>query len=147
MKHIVLAGVVGKDAVLRRTQAGEPILGFSVAVDDGYGENKSTMWFDIALWGKRGQSLEPHLKKGTKVTVSGEFGQRQHENKTYFTCRASDIAIQGGGEKAGRQTMTADNGEVYDRSDVMAHVKSSKRDERDSYGNRTADVLNDDLPF
>lgn len=125
MKIITLAGTIGKDAVLRRTQAGEPILGFSVAVDDGYGENKSTMWFDIALWGKRGQSLEPHLKKGTKVTVSGEFGQRHHENKTYFTCRASDITIQGGGEKQARPTT----------------------ERQDSYGNRTADVLNDDLPF
>lgn len=98
MKQIVLAGAIGKDAVLRRTQAGEPVLGFSVAVDDGYGENKSTMWFDVNLWGKRGQSLEPHLKKGVRVTVSGEFGSRQHENRTFFTCRASDITIQGGGD-------------------------------------------------
>lgn len=125
MKIITLAGTIGKDAVLRRTQAGEPILGFSVAVDDGYGENKSTMWFDIALWGKRGQSLEPHLKKGTKVTVSGEFGQRQHENKTYFTCRANDITIQGGGERR----------------------EKPSTDRHDSYGNDLAGAMNDDLPF
>lgn len=102
MKTICLAGTIGKDAVLRRTQNGEPVLGFSVAVDDGYGENKSTMWFDINLWGKRGQSLEPHLKKGVRVTVAGELGARQHEAKTYFTCRASDITIQGGGEQKAR---------------------------------------------
>lgn len=98
MKTICIAGTIGKDAVLRRTQGGEPVLGFSVAVDDGYGENKTTMWFDVNLWGKRGQSLETHLKKGVRVTVSGEFGSRQHENRTFFTCRASDITIQGGGE-------------------------------------------------
>ena len=98
MKTMCIAGTIGKDAVLRRTQAGEPVLGFSVAVDDGYGENKSTMWFDVNLWGKRGQSLEPHLKKGTRVSVAGEFGARQHEAKTYFMCRASDITIMGGGE-------------------------------------------------
>jgi single-strand DNA-binding protein len=121
MKVITLAGTIGKDAVLRRTQGGEPVLGFSVAVDDGYGENKSTMWFDVNLWGKRGQSLEPHLKKGTRVTVAGEFGSRQHEAKTYFTCRASDITIQGGGE----------------RREV---------DQRDSYGNQPAN-FDDDIPF
>lgn len=127
MKNIVLAGTIGKDAVLRRTQAGEPVLGFSVAVDDGYGENKQTMWFDVNLWGKRGQSLEPHLKKGTRVTVSGDFGARQHENKTYFTCRANDIKIQGGGERQERQD-------------------SQQQASRDSYGN-LHDDLNDDLPF
>lgn len=102
MKTIVLAGTIGKDAVFRRTQGGEPVLGFSVAVDDGFGENKSTMWFDVSLWGKRGEKLEPILTKGTKVTVSGDFGTRAHEGKTYFTCRASDITIQGGGEKKER---------------------------------------------
>jgi single-strand DNA-binding protein len=121
MKAITLAGTIGKDAVLRRTQGGEPVLGFSVAVDDGYGENKSTMWFDVNLWGKRGQSLEPHLKKGTRVTVAGEFGSRQHEAKTYFTCRANDITIQGGGEKR-------------------------EPEQRDSYGNQPAN-FDDDIPF
>ena len=123
MKTICIAGTIGKDAVLRRTQAGEPVLGFSVAVDDGYGENKSTMWFDVNLWGKRGQSLEPHLKKGTRVSVAGEFGARQHEAKTYFMCRASDITIMGGGEqKLQRQQ--------EDRADSNLH-----------------DDLSDDLPF
>lgn len=125
MKTITLAGTIGKDAVLRRTQGGEPVLGFSVAVDDGYGENKQTMWFDVNLWGKRGQSLEPHLKKGTKVTVQGDFGSRQHENKTYFTCRANDIKIQGGGERQERR----------------------QEPERDSYGNSMAVAMADDLPF
>lgn len=127
MKTICIAGTIGKDAVLRRTQAGEPVLGFSVAVDDGYGENKSTMWFDVNLWGKRGQSLEPHLKKGVRVTVSGEFGQRQHENRTFFTCRASDITIQGGGEP--RQAKAA-----------------QREPETDMYGNDPSD-LDDSIPF
>lgn len=128
MKTITIAGTIGKDAVLRRTQGGEPVLGFSVAVDDGYGENKSTMWFDINLWGKRGQSLEPHLKKGVKVAVSGEFGSRQHDNKTYFTCRASDITIQGGGE--GRASKPKQEQSMYD-------------DEPSGFSRD----LDDDLPF
>lgn len=129
MKNIVLAGTIGKDAVLRRTQAGEPILGFSVAVDDGYGENKATMWFDVAVWGKRGQALEPHLKKGAKVTVSGEFGSRIHEDKTYFTCRANDIAIQGG------------------KSERQAEPRQESRSpDRNSYGD-AGPAMDDDIPF
>lgn len=125
MKTISLAGTVGKDAVMRRTQGGEPVLGFSVAVDDGFGENKSTMWFDLNIWGKRAQSLETVIKKGMRVAVSGDFGARQHDAKTYFTCRVSDITILGGGEKP-------------------------KQEERDSYGNKASSFstdLNDDLPF
>lgn len=129
MKTICIAGTLGKDAAVRRTQAGEPVLGFSVAVDDGYGENKQTIWFDVALWGKRGQALEPHLKKGTKVTVSGDFGTRQHENRTFFTCRANDIAIQGGG------------------GDRPAKQERRQEPDRDSYGNKADDFDNDQIPF
>lgn len=131
MKTIVIAGTIGKDAVFRRTQGGEPVLGFSVAVDDGYGENKSTMWFDVSLWGKRGEKLEPHLKKGTRVTVSGEFGSRAHEGSTYFTCRASDITIQGGTERKERSAET-----------VKQRVKEH---ERNSYGVPMDDM--DTIPF
>ena len=95
MKQVILAGTVGKDAVLRRTQAGDPILGFSVAVDDGYGQNKSTMWFDASVFGKRGEALSKHITKGTKVTVSGELGTREHDGKTYLTVRVSEVELQG----------------------------------------------------
>lgn len=102
MKQITLAGTVGRDSELKHTQKGE-MLTFSVAVDDGYGQDKKTMWFDVVVFGKRGASLEPHIKKGTKVTVCGEFGAREHNDKTYFTCKASEIDIQGGGQQRTEQ--------------------------------------------
>ena len=95
MKVITIAGRIGKSAELRRTQNGDPVLSFPVAVDDGYGQNKGTMWFDCSVWGKRGEALEKHLTKGTPVTVSGELGRREHEGKTYLTVRVNDVAIQG----------------------------------------------------
>lgn len=96
MKMICIAGRTGKPAELRRTQAGDPVLAFSVAVDDGYGERKKTMWFDCSLFGKRAQSLEPHMPKGTAVTVSGEFSTREFEGKTYLQVRVNDVTLQGG---------------------------------------------------
>ncbi len=137
MKMITLAGTVGKDAILRRTQGGDPVLGFSLAIDDGYGENKSTMWFDMAIWGKRGEALQSHIKKGMKLTAVGDFGLREHEGKYYPMCRVSEVSLQGGGEQ--RQTMTARNGETYGRADVRAHVKSSPQSFRED--------LDDSLPF
>lgn len=97
MKQITIAGRTGKAGELRRTQSGDPVLSFSVAVDDGYGEKKSTMWFDCSVWGKRAGALEPHISKGMPVTVSGDLGQRTHEGKTYLTVRVNELTLQGGG--------------------------------------------------
>jgi single-strand DNA-binding protein len=102
MKTITIAGRLGKTAELRRTQGGDPVLSFTVAVDDRSAKEKSTLWFDCSLWGKRGESLGQYLTKGTAVTVSGDLGTREYEGKTYLTVRVNDVTMQGGG-KAERQ--------------------------------------------
>jgi single-strand DNA-binding protein len=114
MKTIVIAGRLGRDAELRRTQGGDPVLSFPVAVDDGYGERKSTMWFDCSVWGKRAEALSSHLVKGMAVAVSGDLGKREHDGKTYLTVRVSELTMQGGGE---RQDAKPKGGGMYDRDD------------------------------
>ena len=129
MKNITIAGRIGKAAETRRTQDGDPVTSFSVAVDDGYGDRKSTIWFDCALWGKRGESLGQHLTKGTAVSVSGDLGKREHEGKTYLTVRVNDVTLQGGGEK--RET-------------------APKQDRSQTYGEASggsAAAMSDDIPF
>ena len=104
MKQITIAGRTGKAGELRRTQSGDPVLSFSVAVDDGYGENKSTIWFDCSVWGKRATALEPHIGKGTSLTVVGDLGRREYDGKTYLTVNVRELTLQGGGEKQDKPT-------------------------------------------
>ena len=99
MKNITIAGGLGKDAVLRNTPNGDSVLGFSVAVDDRQGQEKTTIWFDVSLWGKRGAALAQYLTKGTRVAVSGDLGKREHEGKTYLTVRADQVTLLGGGQR------------------------------------------------
>ncbi len=118
MKSITIAGRTGKNAELRRTQDGTQVLSFSVAVDDGYGDRKKTLWFDCSLFGKRGAALESILPKGTSVTVSGDFSTREHDGKTYLQVRVSDVTLQSsrifGDAKPARQQSMYDNEEDAD---------------------------------
>lgn len=103
MKNVTIAGRLGKDAVLRRTQSGDPVLSFSVATDDGYGQNKRTLWFDVSVWGKRGEALSDHLTKGSAVSVAGDLSTREYEGKTYLTVRANEVTLLGGRNDGERQ--------------------------------------------
>ena len=95
MKQVTIAGTIGRDAEIR--DAGERrITGWSVAVDDGWGDKKTTMWFDCNWWGQRGEKVAPHLTKGGKVTVTGELKTREHNGKTYMSVEVSDVTLQGG---------------------------------------------------
>lgn len=99
MKQITIAGNIGKDATVRHTQGGDAVAGFSVAVEERSGQDKRTIWFDVSIWGKRGEKLAQYLTKGGKVTVAGELSTREHEGKTYLTVRADQITLMGGGDR------------------------------------------------
>lgn len=94
MKNITIAGNIGKDAEIRSTGNGDKVAGFTVAVDDGWGDSKRTLWFDVSIWGARAEKLAPMLTKGGKVCVSGDLSTREHNGKTYLTIRASEITLQ-----------------------------------------------------
>ena len=100
MKQVTIAGRITRDATLRNTQNNDAVLGFSVAVDDGWGQNKRTLFFECSLWGKRGQALSQHLSKGTPVTVAGDLSTREYEGKTYLTIRVNEVTLQGSGRES-----------------------------------------------
>lgn len=98
MKLITIAGNIGKSAEIRKTQGGDSVAGFSVAVSD---RDKNTTWFDCSLWGKRADALSQYLTKGSRVTVCGDLSTREYEGKTYLQVRVSDVTLQGGGQSGG----------------------------------------------
>lgn len=108
MQTVTVAGRVGNDAIVRNTQGGDSVCSFSVAVDQREGRDKSTNWWRVSLWGKRGESLAPYLLKGASVTVTGAFSVSEYEGKTQLNIRASEIALQGGRSEARSQEQDRD---------------------------------------
>ena len=99
MKQITISGNIGKNAETRQTQNGDSVTGWTVAVEDRQGKEKTTLWFDCTLWGKRGETLAQYLTKGSKVSVSGDLSKREYDGKTYLTIRADQVTLMGGGER------------------------------------------------
>ena len=98
MKSLTIAGRLGGDAEVRRTQGGDAVTSFSVAVDDRTGKEKPAVWFRCSLWGKRGESLAQYLTKASKVAVSGELSVEVYEGKTQLNVRAEQVTLLGGGQ-------------------------------------------------
>ena len=102
MPFVTVTGNLGRDASFKTTQGGAQLCSFPVADEAGYGDNKQTLWFDVANWGKGSEGLARILRKGSKVTVVGELTTREHEGKTYLQVNAASVKImstpQGGGQ-------------------------------------------------
>ena len=106
MQKLIIAGNVGKDAELRRTQGGDPVLGFSLAVDTGKDKNgnkRESVWYDCSVWGKRAEALASHITKGSKLTLIGRPTAREHNGKAYLGISVDDLTFQGGGQQGGSQ--------------------------------------------
>jgi single-strand DNA-binding protein len=101
MNVFTFTGNLGREC--RTANNGTAVCNFAVAVKSGFGDNATTLWIDCALWGKQAESkLVNYLVKGQQVAVSGELGMREHEGKSYLTCRVSSISLVGGQSQGGQ---------------------------------------------
>ena len=103
MKSLTILGGVGKDPEQRTTQSGKSLVSLSIAVDDGWGDNKRTLWFDCTIWGARGEAVLSHVKKGDKLCVTGDLSTREYNDKTYLTVNVSDFSFAGKGKSESRE--------------------------------------------
>lgn len=143
MQLITIAGRIGKDAELRTTSNGDKVCGFSVAVETRNGRDKVTNWFRVSLWGKRGEALSQYLTKGSAVTVVGEFSLGEYDGKPQLNLRASEVALQGGGNG---------NGGGQSRREPDGSRGSPANEWGNTGGGYTrssgfGDDLDDDIPF
>ena len=121
MLTMIIAGNVGKDAVLRNTQGGDPVLGFSIAVDGGKDKNgnkRDSTWVQCNVWGKRAESLNSHITKGTKLVVYGRPGVDVYEGKGRLTLSVQDLTFMGNAKERTEQEPQTNNRADIDDSEI-----------------------------
>lgn len=100
MNIFIITGNLGNDADQRYTQGGDSIVSFSVPAKSGFGDKAVTSWIKCSMFGKRGESVLPYLKKGQLVGVQGEFASREWQDKegqkrTSNEMRVNDLQLLG----------------------------------------------------
>ena len=82
----VIAGHLTKDVELAKTQNGNSVAKFTVAVN---GINDNTDFINCVAWNKLADIVNMYCKKGDLVTVEGRISVRNYENqqgqKVYIT--------------------------------------------------------------
>ncbi len=83
MNNVNIIGNITKDIELRYTQNQKAVTTVSIAVNDGYGDNKKTHFIEVQAWEKQAENLEKYCGKGSKIAVSGKLIQQtwEHEGK------------------------------------------------------------------
>lgn len=81
---LTIIGRLGADPEMRYTASGKAVTNLRVAVDQGYGDSKTTLWVSVTCWGgkdgKEGmaEAAAKYVHKGSKVFVEGEPAVRAY---------------------------------------------------------------------
>lgn len=71
--RIEIIGNLGGDPEMQYTPSGKAVTKFSVAVNDGYSDQKDVTWFNVVCWNALGERCNQYLAKGRQVFVEGRL--------------------------------------------------------------------------
>ncbi len=136
MKAITIAGRSTKDSEVREKE-GRQFATFSLAVADGYGQNKGVVFFDVITSNTK---LAAYIKKGKQVVASGELKTREYNGKTYLSVSANHLELMGGGDRQEQPTQNAqvEGANFMDLSNTDPAERQVTKDDLD---------FDDEIPF
>ena len=82
--NVQLIGRLGNDPELRTFESGKKMTSFSMATNETYYNNNGekvtdTQWHNIVAWGKKAETIESYLKKGSEIAIQGKLINRKYE--------------------------------------------------------------------
>ena len=80
LNSVVLMGRLVKTPELKQTNSGTSVWGFSVAVDNGYGENKKTDFINCVAWKSTAEFVSKYFAKGQMIALSGRISTRSYDD-------------------------------------------------------------------
>lgn len=142
MNKAILIGNITKDLELRKTPSDKSVVEFSVALNDGYGEKKTTEYVNVVAWEKTAETLVNYCGKGSKVMVEGKIKTDSYDKngakvyKTYVL--ANNIEFL--------NSKDTHSGTQYTQKSVQPAL--TRDDGRDMFGRKQDIVIDpEELPF
>lgn len=115
----ILMGRLTRDPELRYTGSGTPVCSFSIAINNGYGDNAHTDFINCVAWNKTAEFVSKYFTKGRMIIVIGRIQTRSWDGpdgkKNYATeVVASEVSFgeskrseEGGGYSAPSYSQSA----------------------------------------
>ncbi len=91
MKTMSVIGNIGKTVEMKYTPQGKAVTEFSVAVNEGKGDNKKTEWVKVTAWDKAAEILNEYAKPGSKIFISGSCKIDSWIDKNSGEARAQNV--------------------------------------------------------
>ena len=110
INKVILMGRLTRDPELRHTGKGTPVTTFSIAIDNGYGDNKRTDFVNCLAWNKTAEFVTNYFAKGKMIVIAdGRISTRSWETQDGKRAYATEVVakeVSFGETKSSQQTAT-----------------------------------------
>lgn len=121
LSRSTIIGRLGRDPEIKQTRSGSNMCSMSVAVDSGFGNNKTTTWYRVSAFGKNAESSAKYLKKGSLICASGDLAVNEFKGKDGSTKLSLDISADKIVFLSGRQEQTSNGAQSAPQNQADAH--------------------------
>lgn len=91
MNKAIISGFLGMAPELRQINDTTCVANFTLATNDGFGDNKKTNWHRVTVWNKTAENCAKYLDKGSKALVEGRIEYGEYTDKEGNTKKTVDI--------------------------------------------------------
>ena len=96
MNNVILIGRLTRDPELRRTNSGEAVTSFTLAVNRPYEstDGQQADYINCVIWGKGAENVDKYCSKGSLVGVEGRLRTRHYDNAQGNRIYVTEVVCQ-----------------------------------------------------
>ena len=148
MNTVNLIGRLVRDNELKYTKSGKAVATNTIALDDGWGDNKKSYFIPIVVWEKQAESLANYTNKGSKIAVNGKLTSRSYETQDGQKRTIIEVVANQYGGIEFLDTKNSSGGVTSSQTTNNANVQQNRNNvQSDPFSNSSIDIDSQDLPF
>lgn len=128
MNKVLISGNLVSDCEYKQSQSGITYVRGTLANNDIYKKEKSTLYIDFIMFSSLAESLKAYLKKGVKLLIDGKLQQESYIAKD--------------GTKRTKYSL------ICEKVEIFSFVKdTSEPTKKYSQSDKYEQISNDEIPF
>lgn len=156
VNKVILLGRLGNDPEVRTTQNGTVVATLSIATNDGMGENITTEWHRVVVFGKTAEIIQRYAGKGSQLFIEGRLRtnkwQDKNGNMQYTTeIVANNFQFVNGGNNQGNANPNFQNNQNFNQQSNnnfdQNQQQQKKQNDMPDFAEINSSNFDDDIPF
>lgn len=143
MNKVILKGRITQDLELRTTINNKPVVRFTLAVNEGYGEGQRTNFINCEVWNKLAENLHKYCEKGSLLLLEGSIRVESYDGQDGQKKYVTKVLVQNIEYLDNKKKDSTENIANY----LQSSAENSAEESVSSIYTDEVEIEDDDIPW